>query len=68
MPTAQIIHTETAVAFWLAKGAPTPRPKNTPKKTGQPESQPVKFVGGNARQGRRFTLAGVNGRRGKSRE
>ncbi len=68
MPTAQTIHTETAVADALAQGAPTPRPKNTPKKTGQPESQPVKFVGGNARQGRRFTLAGVKRMRARLRE
>lgn len=68
MPTAQIIHTETAVAFWLAKGAPTPRPKNTPKKTGQPFGQPVKFSGGNAHDGRRFAMAVAKPLRANLRE
>jgi hypothetical protein len=67
MTTANI-QIEDAVAIWLATGAPTPRPHEKPKKTGQPFSQPVKFWGGNAQHGRRFTLAGVNAMRARRRE
>ena len=49
-----------------AKSAATPWPKTFPKKTGA--EAPAKFSREVAHDGRRFALAGVNGRGGRVRE